>query len=120
MDFWVKDTCIYAGIPESTYYLRRSTDKKLLEEIEAAERYLFLAAKRTLARGAMENPQMAAQRLKMREKKVYSERTEITGEDGEPITMEVLLRMSDDKLLELAKGKKERGRESTTIIKKAG
>ena len=117
MDFGVQDTCIYAGIPQSTYFYRLENDEKLLEEIEAAKRFAFLIAKRTVIKGIKDNPQMALQWLKLREKDVYSERTEHTGAGGKPITYENLEKMSDDELLKLSRGDdKKKG--DTIIIKK--
>ena len=117
MDFGVTDTCVYAGISIDTYYRWIKEDKKLSEEIEAAKRFAFLIAKRTVIKGIKDNPQMALQWLKLREKDVYSERTEHTGAGGKPITYENLEKMSDDELLKLSRGDdKKKG--DTIIIKK--
>ena len=117
MDFGITDTCVYAGISQRTYYYWIEEDEKLLQEIEAAKRFAFLIAKRTVIKGIKDNPQMALQWLKLREKDVYSERTEHTGAGGKPITYENLEKMSDDELLKLSRGDdKKKG--DTIIIKK--
>ena len=117
MDFGVMDTCVYAGIDYKTLKARIDEDQKLFQEIEAAKRFAFLIAKRTVIKGIKDNPQMALQWLKLREKDVYSERTEHTGAGGKPITYENLEKMSDDELLKLSRGDdKKKG--DTIIIKK--
>lgn len=117
MDFWTQDTCVYAGISDTTYYRRVEDDEKLRGEIEAAKRFAFLIAKRTVIKGIKDNPQLALQRLKLREKNVYSERTELTGAEGGAITYEALEKMSDDELLKLSKGEDKR-KWDVVIIKK--
>ena len=104
MDFGITDTCVYAGISQRTYYYWIEKDEKLLQEIEAAKRFAFLIAKRTVIKGIKDNPQLALQRLKLREKNVYSERTEHTGANGDPISYEDLSKMNDDQLLKLSRG----------------
>ena len=117
MDFGVMDTCVYAGIEYKTLQARINEDKKLFQEIEAAKRFAFLIAKRTVIKGIKDNPQMALQWLKLREKDVYSERTEHTGAGGKPITYENLEKMSDDELLKLSRGE-DKKKWDVVVIKK--
>ena len=56
MDFGITDTCVYAGISQRTYYYWIEEDEKLLQEIEAAKRFAFLIAKRTVIKGIKDNP----------------------------------------------------------------
>lgn len=104
MDFGVMDTCVYAGIDYTTLQEWIKDDIELSKEIEAAKRFAFLIAKRTVIKGIKDNPQLALQRLKLREKNVYSERTEHTGANGDPISYEDLSKMNDDQLLKLSRG----------------
>lgn len=85
-DYTVEEACAYAKISKQTFYNWLDNDKKFLDEIECAKYYLFQAAKNTIGhRISKGDKELAKWFLERRAKRLYAQRTELTGEEGEPV-----------------------------------
>lgn len=91
LDATDEEACSYAGVSERWFYDEMKASEEFLQEIRRAQRYPFLIAKGSVV-GAMEvgNDITGLKYLERRQKKLYSPRVEVTGEDGEAVKIDVL------------------------------
>lgn len=84
-DATIGEACRYAGISESTYYDHYNKNKQFSEKIDRARDFIFELAKKNIERAVSEgDTELSVKLLKMRQNKIYNERTvnEIEGEVG--------------------------------------
>lgn len=85
-DFTVEEACVYAGIVKDTYYNWVKLSDEFAGMMERAKLFVFYAAKRNIAqavnKGSIED---AWKLLSKRQKDIYSDRQEQTGEGGSPL-----------------------------------
>lgn len=91
LDATDEEACSYAGVSEPWFYAEMKQNDEFSEQIRRAQRYPFLVAKGSVV-GAMEvgNDITGLKYLERRQKKLYSPRVEVTGEDGEAVKIDVL------------------------------
>lgn len=91
-DFTDEESCHYAGINKSTYYVWRKESDEFCEVIDIAKTWLFRKAKQNLV-DAVESgdPDNSKWLLSRRQKDIYSERQEQTGKGGGKIQQEVTI-----------------------------
>lgn len=54
-DFTVEEACAYAGISKEAFYNWKEKDPKFVDEIEAAQRYIFTLAKKNILNAIKDN-----------------------------------------------------------------
>jgi len=84
-DFTVDEACRYAGIDPATYYRKRQDDEIFCEKMDRAKDYVLTKAKKNIQIAVDEgDTELSVKILKMRQNKIYNERTvnEIEGEVG--------------------------------------
>lgn len=81
----IKNACRAIAFPETTFYTWVDKDEAVRIRTAAAEYEYFIEMHDSVQRGAKENPQLALQVLSKRMKDLWSDRTEVTGKDGEPL-----------------------------------
>lgn len=86
LDATDEEACSYAGVSTTWYYDEMKKKDEFSEEILRAQRYPFLVAKGSVV-GAMETGDniTGLKYLERRQKKLYSPRVEVTGEDGDAV-----------------------------------
>lgn len=94
----------YCGVTEQTIYNWKKEEPELFEEIERLRQRPILKARRTIF-NSLETPAGAQWYLSRKRKGEFSERSEITGKDGEPLITSVK-ELSDTELEHLAAGGK--------------
>lgn len=88
-DFTVDEIASWAGISPQTLYNWREKHPELEEEIQVAKQFLFMKAKKTVAK-AIENEdeKMSVWLLETRQRNIYSKRSETATTSFEPLTKE--------------------------------
>lgn len=91
LDATDEEACSYAGVSESWYYDEMKKKDEFSEQILRAQRYPFLVAKGSVV-GAMETGDniTGLKYLERRQKKLYSPRVEVTGEDGDAVQINLM------------------------------
>lgn len=91
-DMTDEEACLDAGIGVSTYYRYMKDDTEFKEEIEAAKNHIIIEAKRTVRKHIEKknDPDYALRILERRQRSRYALRSEVTGEDGKPMEVDVL------------------------------
>lgn len=91
LDATDEEACSYAGVSESWYYDEMKKKDEFSEQIHRAQRYPFLVAKGSVV-GAMETGDniTGLKYLERRQKKLYSPRVEVTGEDGDAVQINLM------------------------------
>lgn len=91
LDATDEEACSYAGVSESWYYDEMKKKDEFSEQIHRAQRYPFLVAKGSVV-GAMETGDniTGLKYLERRQKKLYSPRVEVTGEEGDSIVVDLV------------------------------
>lgn len=85
-DFTVEETCLFAGIHKDTFYEWLKLSDEFAVRMDKAKQYVAIAAKNTWARAVRGGDIDASIKwLERRQKKLYSLRQELTGEDGEKL-----------------------------------
>lgn len=90
-DFTVEEACLNAGIRKDTFYNWLKLSDEFAEYIDRAKQYVAIAAKRNIA-GAVTNDKSIEDSwkyLERRQKKLYSLRHELTGEEGDALKIKV-------------------------------
>jgi hypothetical protein len=87
-DFTDEEACRYARIGKDSYYRWRNESDEFCEEMDIAKDFIFSTAKELLRKKVKEGDIDAAKwLLERRKKKLYSSRTELTGEEGKSINI---------------------------------
>ena len=86
----VKEALAQAKIPQSTFYDYLNAHPDFSEQIEWWQQYPIMLAKHSVVSHMMEDGKLALEYLKCKRKDEFSPRTEITGNDGEPITAPII------------------------------
>lgn len=91
LDSTDEEACAYAGVSTSWYYDEMKLKDEFSEEIARAKAYPFLVARGAVV-GAMETGDnlTGMKYLERRDKKRYSPRVEVTGEEGENIKVDLM------------------------------
>jgi hypothetical protein len=91
LDATDEEACSYAGVSETWYYDEMKKNDEFSDQIHRAQRYPFLVAKGSVV-GAMETGDniIGLKYLERRQKKLYSPRVEVTGEDGDAVQINLL------------------------------
>jgi hypothetical protein len=91
-DFTVAEACTHAKISIETYYNWREKSKEFLNKMEDAKNFLAMNAKTNVTLAIVRDKSVADswEFLKRRQKKLYSDRSEITGENGEAIQFNII------------------------------
>lgn len=106
MDGTVKEACLYAGINPDTYYQFLKDNPKFSERFEALRETPVLLARQTVVKKLKDNYSNAMDYLSRKAKREFSQRTELTGANGEPVLQPQLSEEEKVKLLALLKRKK--------------
>ena len=97
IDASVEEACFYADINPDTYYVWIKNNPKLSERFTALRNKPVLQARRTIVKNLSTNSYDAKWYLERKRKKEFAERHEISGEDGEPIKLDVSIQQAIDK-----------------------
>jgi hypothetical protein len=89
LDCSIKETCLYANITRQTYYNWINSFPELKERFDILRSTPFLKARRTIVE-SLKEPQHAFEYMKRKRKKEFSERTEMTGADGEGLKINII------------------------------
>lgn len=91
LDSTDEEACAYAGVSTTWYYDEMKLKDNFSEEIARAKAYPFLVARGAVV-GAMETGDnlTGMKYLERRDKKRYSPRVEVTGEEGENIKVDLM------------------------------
>jgi hypothetical protein len=85
-DATIEQACYYSGIDKSTYYEWLKEDDSFSYEMAKAQEYPKVLAKRVLIQAMLRGDEKTAlEVIKRREKDRYSERSELTGKDGDKL-----------------------------------
>ena len=85
LDGTVKEACFYAGINPDTYFEFMKKNPEYTERFEALRQRPVLKARETIMK-ALKTPQYATWYVERKAKKEFSQRTELTGAEGTPLT----------------------------------
>lgn len=91
LDATDEEACSYAGVSKAWYYEEMKKNDEFSDQIRRAQRYPFLMAKGSVV-GAMETGDniTGLKYLERRQKKLFSPRVEVTGEDGDAVQINLL------------------------------
>ncbi len=83
-DFTVEEACLYSGISKDTYYEWEKQSDEFTESMERAKQFIAIASKKNIARAVIDSNSVedSWKYLERRQKSLYSQRKEVTGEDG--------------------------------------
>lgn len=98
LDASIEEVAFYANISRETYYQIIKKDKVFSDRLDALRNRPVLKARQTVVK-ALDNPVHAFEYLKRKRKQEFSERSEHTGENGEPITVKVIQYVGDKSAL---------------------
>lgn len=100
-DFTVQEACNYAEIAKDTFYRWIQESDEFAQKVDKWKDWIFMASKRNLAQDVVNNKSTKSAKwiLERRVKKLYAPRTEHTGEDGDPLNVNVNI-TNYDKLTE--------------------
>lgn len=85
-DYTVTQACLEVGISQDTYYQWIGKSEEFKALMERHQNDLKIKARKILARKVAEGDEdMAKWFLERRDKKLYSPRTEVTGDEGGPV-----------------------------------
>lgn len=83
-----EEACFYADISKQTLYNYQKEHPEFVDRKEALKQRPFLKARQTIVK-SLEEPEHAKWFLARKLKKEFSERQELTGADGEKLTIEI-------------------------------
>lgn len=83
------EACLMADISPATLYSWQNTYPEFLERKNALKETPFLMARKTII-GSLDNPQYAFEFMKRKKKDEFSDRSELTGKDGEALNVSIL------------------------------
>lgn len=88
----IEEACSYAGISKPTYYDKLNRDRDFLTKMQSARYYPTIIAKNVVLKSIKEdkNVDSAKWYLERRARKEFSTRSEITGDDGKPLQIQVV------------------------------
>ena len=81
-----QEACFFANISKQTLYDYQAKFPEFVDRKEQLKEAVFYDARNTIAKSVKENPQYAFEFMKRKKKDEFSERSELTGKDGTPIT----------------------------------
>lgn len=84
LDGSVAEMAYYAGIHPDTIYAHMKSNQDFSDRINALRERPVLKARQTIVK-SLENPHDAQWYLERKRKKEFSQRSEVTGADGEPL-----------------------------------
>ena len=84
-----KEACFYANISHQTLYNYQEKHPEFVERKEALKEKPFLKARQTIVK-SLDNPQYAFEYMKRKKKEEFSDRSEMTGADGEKLAFGVI------------------------------
>lgn len=79
-----KEACFYADIAPQTLYSYQEQHPEFIDRKEALKERPVLKARQTVVK-SLDDPKNAQWYLERKKKAEFAQRTELTGEDGEPI-----------------------------------
>ena len=87
-DFTVREACSHAGIHNQTYYNWCERSREFSDRMDDAKTFLGKSAKQNIVRAITKDGsiQDSWTYLNKRQKAIYSDRQELTGADGAPIS----------------------------------
>jgi hypothetical protein len=85
MDCSMEEMAFFANIHRATLYRWLKEDEELSDRINELKQTPFLNARQTIIKAIKENPQYAFEYMKRKKKNEFSERSEVTGPDGEAL-----------------------------------
>ena len=86
-----REACLQAGISNDALYDYQTRNPEYSKRKESLKQRLILKARAELYKGLNNNPELALKVLERKLKKEFSLRTELTGEDGEPIKTQIFI-----------------------------
>ena len=89
IDASVEEACFYADITRQTYYNWIKENIDLAEKFDRLRQKPILKARQEVIKG-LNNYQNAMDYLKRKKKDEFSDRTEVTGKDGEDISVNII------------------------------
>lgn len=84
LDCSIEEVCLMANISKQTYYNWVNSFPELKERFDVLRASPFLKARKTI-NDSLSNPQYAFEYMKRKKKNEFSERSEVTGADGEAL-----------------------------------
>lgn len=88
IDASVEEMCFHAGITVHQYNNFRETHTKFSDIKAILNKYPDIKARQTVVK-ALDNPQHAFEYLKRKRKLEFSERSELTGAEGQPLIVQI-------------------------------
>lgn len=83
----IAEACIFAGLSGEDFSEHCKNNPGYLEKCKAMIEMPVIDARFTLAKSVKDNPDMAHKFLKAKRKDEFSERSELTGKDGEALKL---------------------------------
>lgn len=90
LDCTHEEICIYAGITMAQLKTYFDSLPGLEQEVDAMRHYPTMKARETLVRALETNPEIALKYLERKKRKEFAVRTELTGEDGKDLTIQIV------------------------------
>jgi len=84
-----KEACSYANISHQTLYNYQNAYPEFVERKEHLKEKPFIKARTTIV-DSLDQPQYALEFMKRKKKDEFSDRSELTGKDGEALNVSVL------------------------------
>lgn len=95
IDATIDEACFYAGINSDTYYRWKKENPSKYSDIEALRNTPILAARQTLATAVKTDAQTALKYLERKRRTEFATRQEMTGADGEQLTVGLTQEQAD-------------------------
>jgi len=83
------EACLYANVSKSAFYNYQIKNPDFVDRKEMLKETPFLKARKTIVE-SLNNPQYAFEYMKRKKKDEFSDRSELTGKDGEALNVSVL------------------------------
>ena len=84
------EACLYAKISKSTLYNYQNEHPEFVERKEALKENPCLISRKTVVRSLTRNPDIALKYLERKKRAEFATRTETTGADGAPLTVNLV------------------------------
>ncbi len=83
------EACLYANVGKSALYNYQQKNPDFVDRKEMLKETPFLKARKTIVE-SLNNPQYAFEYMKRKKKDEFSDRSELTGKDGEALNVSIL------------------------------
>lgn len=85
----IEEACFYADIHKDTYYDWKKKNPELSDRFDQLRENPIFIARETVVKGIKNDPRLAMDFLSRKKKDEFSQRSELTGKDGETIGVSI-------------------------------